>query len=40
MVRPPGKGKKIAYSILGVPPAMQGRRRTKQDKRILYDNSY
>lgn len=40
MVRPSGKGKKIAYALLGVPPAMQKKKRTKKEKQMLFEDSY
>lgn len=44
MPRPNGKGKKIAFDILGVPANMQEPRLSKKDKRIdrrlTFEESY
>jgi hypothetical protein len=42
MIRPAGKAKKIAYSILGVPGAIQEKKTAKQkeiDRRLLFENT-
>ncbi len=40
MPRLPGKGKKIAYAILGKPANMRKRKKTKEDKRLMFEESY
>ena len=40
MVRPLGKAKKIAYKLLGTPPAFQGKRDKKLDKQILFQDTW
>lgn len=43
MIRPSGKGKKIAYAILGVPQNMQKVRKTPEqkwvDKRLVFEET-
>jgi len=41
MVRPPGKGKKIAFNLLGVPPSLQKstKKQTDLEKRIDIENT-
>ena len=43
MPRPPGKGKKIAYAILGVPQNMRKSRTKsvvqKNERRLLYEST-
>jgi len=40
MPRLPGKGKKIAWAILGKPAPLRRKGRSKRDKRILLESSY
>lgn len=42
MVRPQGKGKKVAFSILGTPPNMKDsekKKDTKIDKRLTFEET-
>ena len=37
MIRPEGKGKKIAYDILGTPPGMEKKRNKRKKKQVVED---
>jgi len=40
MQRPSGKGKKIAFAILGIPAPLRRRKQAKMVRRDVYQNSY